>query len=420
MATILLVDDDVTTQIVLQDALEREGHEVKTADDGKAGLLAVQQLHPDVVICDWMMPEMDGLAVCEQIKANSELATIFFILLTARERVGDRVRGLDSGADDFLSKPIETEELLARVRAGLRVQNLTRTLSQTNHRLKQTVSQLKKTQAQLIQSEKMSSLGQLVAGIAHEINNPVSFIHSNIEPLQVYVADLIELLDLYRQEVTEPSLRIREMWEAVEPEFIKEDASKILTSMQSGSDRIRQVVLSLRNFSRLDEQGRKSAEIHQCIESALSMLQHRWQPNGTPLIQIVKEYSELPLVDCYAREINQVFLQILENAIDVLISDSSDEKVALQPAIHIRTQLLKNERVSISIVDNGPGITDARKDRIFDPFFTTKPVGKGRGLGLFVAYQIVVEQHGGRIACISQPENGVEFKVELPVKLAFA
>ena len=420
MATILLVDDDVTTQIVLQDALEREGHEVKTADDGKAGLLAVQQLHPDVVICDWMMPEMDGLAVCEQIKANSELATIFFILLTARERVGDRVRGLDSGADDFLSKPIETEELLARVRAGLRVQNLTRTLSQTNHRLKQTVSQLKKTQAQLIQSEKMSSLGQLVAGIAHEINNPVSFIHSNIEPLQVYVTDLIELLDLYRQEVTEPSLQIREMWEAVEPEFIKEDASKILASMQSGSDRIRQVVLSLRNFSRLDEQGRKSADIHQCIESALSMLQHRWQPNGTPLIQIVKEYSELPLVDCYAREINQVFLQILENAIDVLISDSSDEKIALQSAIHIRTQLLKNERVSISIVDNGPGITDAMKDRIFDPFFTTKPVGKGRGLGLFVAYQIVVEQHGGRIACISQPEKGVEFKVELPVKLAFA
>ncbi|MGK7903763.1 MAG: response regulator [Hormoscilla sp.] len=416
MATILLVDDDITTQMILQDALECEGHEVSTADDGEAALLMARKLHPDLMICDWMMPEMDGLTVCQQMKVDPDLATTFFILLTAREQVEDLVEALDSGADDFLSKPVEIKELLARVRAGLRIQNLTHKLSQTNQRVQHTLSELKKTQGQLIQSEKMSSLGQMVAGIAHEINNPVSFIHSNIDQLQISIQDLIELLHLYQQELPHPSDQLQEKLEEIEPEFLMEDVPKILTSMKSGSDRIREVVLSLRNFSRLDEEGLKYVNIHQGIDSTLLMLQHRLHPEGQDIVKVIKEYGKLPQVECYAKELNQVFLQILENAIDAFESVPDKEKQANIPTIHIRTKSLKEERVLVTIADNGPGIAESMKENIFDPFFTSKTVGKGRGLGLFISYQIIVEQHGGTINCVSSPERGAEFQIELPIK----
>lgn len=416
MATILLVDDDITTQMILQDALEYEGHEVSTADDGKAALLMARELHPDLMICDWMMPQMDGLTVCQQLKADPNLATTFFILLTAREQVEDLVEALDSGADDFLSKPLEIKELLARVRAGLRIQSLTRKLSQTNQRVQQTLSELKKTQGQLIQSQKMSSLGQMVAGIAHEINNPVSFIHSNIDHLQISIQDLIEVLHLYQQELPHPSKKLQEKLDDIEPDFLMHDVPKILNSMKSGSDRIRQVVLSLRNFSRLDEEGLKYVDIHEGIDSALLMLQHRLQPDGQDMVKVIKEYGgELPQVECYARELNQVFLQILENAIDAFESVPNKEKQANIPTIHIRTKLLKSDLVLVTIADNGPGIPSSKKEKIFDPFFTTKTVGKGRGLGLFISYQIIVEQHGGNI-CLSSRERGAEVKIELPIK----
>jgi len=422
MAKILVIDDDVTVQIVLQDLLESEGHEVAIAFDGKDGLSQAQDHLPDLIICDWMMPYIDGLEVCRQLKANSELATVFFILLTAREELDDRVKGLDNGADDFLSKPIETEELLARVRAGLRLRGLTQ-------QLEGTLQDLQQTQTQLVQSEKMSSLGQLVAGIAHEINNPITFIYSNLTHVQSYGSDLIDLLRLYQKELKNPSPEILQKQQEIDLDFLLDDLFKILFSMRTGSDRIRQIVVSLQDFSRTDRSGWQPVDVHVGLDNTILMLQHRLPAReGRPDIKIIKEYGNLPQVECYAGLLNQAFLNILNNAIDALelsglscvlseeeFKDES-EIYYLKPTIKVHTEVLDNNRVLITIADNGTGMSEAIKLRIFDPFFTTKPVGDGTGLGLSISYQIVVQQHKGELKCVTALGAGTEFRIEIPIR----
>jgi len=415
MAKILAVDDDITVQIILQELLESEGHEVLLADDGEAALRQTQKLQPDLIICDWMMPKLDGLEVCRRIKADPQLATIFLILLTIREQIADRVQGLDSGADDFLSKPIEPNELQARVRSGLR-------LRKSNKQLSQALYELKQTQSQLVQSEKMSSLGRMVAGIAHEINNPVTFIHGNLSHLENYTNDLLELVEDYQQEYPNPSPHLQNKIADVNLDFLSQDFPKVLASMKIGTERLRELVLSLRKFSRLDEAERKPVDLHEGIESALFLLQHRLLNSaGKPWIKIIKEYGNLPPFECYPEQLNQVFLHIINNAIDALEMDEEKEQDNSYysqniPTIKIKTTVQNNHQVFISIIDNGIGIKEAVKPRIFDPFFTTKPVGQGRGLGLSIAHQIVVKQHGGELECVSQPNIGTEMIIKLPFK----
>ena len=309
-------------------------------------------------------------------------------------------------------------------------------LKQKNHQLEQTLKQLGKTQAQLIQAEKMSGLGQLVAGIAHEINNPVSFIYGNIIYASEYAQKLLQLCSLYQAHYPEPVYAIAEFAEEIELEFMKEDFPHLLNSIQIGADRIRQIVLSLRNFSRLEESDIKRVDLHEGIDSALLILQHRLKENGrNRSIEIVKEYGKLPPVQCYAGQLNQVFMNILNNAIDAL-ADVRNRKLELAgatdaqrqdfpglplscsafPWIRIRTEVLENNRVAIAISDNGPGMAESVKFRIFDPFFTTKPVGKGTGLGLSISYQIVVERHGGTLRCMDAPGGGTEFAIEIPIR----
>ncbi|MEQ8972772.1 MAG: response regulator [Coleofasciculus sp. C1-SOL-03] len=415
MAKILAVDDDITVQIILQELLESEGHEVLLADDGEAALRKTQELQPDLIICDWMMPKLDGLEVCRRIKADPQLATIFLILLTIREQVADRVQGLDSGADDFLSKPIEPSELQARVRSGLRLRQLNQQLSQALHELKQ-------TQSQLVQSEKMSSLGQMVAGIAHEINNPVTFIHGNLSYIEDYSQDLFDLVESYQQEYPHPSPRLQDKITDVNLDFLSQDFPKVLASMKVGTKRLQELVLSLRKFSRLNEAERKSVDLHEGIEGALFLVQHRLSTSaGQPWIQIIKEYSDLPPFECYPGQLNQVFLHIINNAIDALERDTEKEPLnnylpQTIPTIKIKTTLQNNYQVIIRIIDNGTGIAERVKPRIFDPFFTTKPVGQGRGLGLSIAHQIVVNQHSGELDCVSQLDVGTEMIIKLPFK----
>jgi signal transduction histidine kinase len=306
--------------------------------------------------------------------------------------------------------------------------------------LEHTLHELQETQTQLIQTEKMSSLGLLVAGIAHEINNPVSFIYGNIPHATQYTQDLLHLIDLYRQEYPQPTPIIQAEEESIDLDFISEDLPKLMNSMQMGAERIRQIVLSLRNFSRLDKAAREPVDLHQGIDNTLLLLQHRVKAKaGRPKIEIVKEYGELPLVECYAGQMNQVFMNILGNAIDAL-EELNDERLQVEsykfegslkskveslnnnvqsttPCIRIDTQLKDDNTVLIRIADNGPGMTAQVQQQIFDPFFTTKSVGQGTGLGLSISYQIIVDKHGGQLKCVSTPGEGTEFWIELPVML---
>ncbi|MGH1396842.1 MAG: GAF domain-containing sensor histidine kinase, partial [Trichormus sp.] len=285
-------------------------------------------------------------------------------------------------------------------------------------KLEKTLMQLQETQTKLIQNEKMSSLGQLVAGIAHEINNPVNFIHGNLSHAHEYTEQLLKLLALYQNYYPQPHSEISEVIEAIDLDFVIEDLPKIISSMQVGADRIRSIVLSLRNFSRLDESENKLVNIHEGINNTLLILQHRIKP--TPDfsgVEIVKDYGNLPLIECYAGQMNQVFMNVISNAIDAL-QDQWSNNNSIKPRICISTQISPEQsRLLIRIADNGPGMTEEIKRRIFDPFFTTKSVGKGTGLGLAISYQIIVEKHNGVIDCVSELGKGTEFWIEIPIKL---
>jgi PAS domain S-box-containing protein len=300
--------------------------------------------------------------------------------------------------------------------------------------LEQALQELQETQTQLIQTEKMSSLGLLVAGIAHEINNPVSFIYGNIPHATQYTQDLLHVVELYQQCYPNPAPAIQAEVEKIDLNFLNQDLPKVMESMQIGAERIRQIVLSLKSFSRLDKTAREAVDLHQGIDSTLLLLQHRLKAKAErPKIEVIKDYGDLPLVECYVGQLNQVFMNILSNAIDALeealstksedeISDAQSGMLALQvaqrnPTLRISTEVAEDNRVLIRIADNGPGIPPQVQQQIFDPFFTTKSVGKGTGLGLSISYQIVVEKHGGQLKCVSTPEEGTEFCIELPMKL---
>lgn len=279
--------------------------------------------------------------------------------------------------------------------------------------LEQTLQELKHTQSQLIQSEKMSAIGQMIAGIAHEINNPVSFIYSNFHYANDYIQDLLGLLNLYQESYPNPVELIQDKIDAIDLDFLLEDLPKVLNSMQVGADRIHQIVLSLRNFARTDQVVMQSVDIHEGIDNTLLLLKHRLKASGnSPAIEVVKDYGELPKVECFAGQLNQVFMNLLSNAIDAL--DEVSHRIG---CITIRTTMnADNSSVIIQIADNGSGMTENVLAKLFDPFFTTKPPGKGTGLGLSISYQIVVERHGGILKCDSIPDKGTDFWIEIPLK----
>ncbi|MBP0020902.1 MAG: GAF domain-containing protein [Cyanobacteria bacterium SBLK] len=299
-------------------------------------------------------------------------------------------------------------------------------LEKTLQELQDIHQQLLDTQTQLIQSEKMSGLGQLVAGVAHEINNPVNFIHGNLAHAEQSIQDLIEILNLYDRHYPEPVQEIQEQAKAIDLEFTLKDLPNILDSMRSGSHRIQEIVQSLRNFSRLDESDRKTVDLHEGINSTLLILGDRLQEKKDGFgVRVVKNYGNLPPIDCYPGQLNQVFMNLMTNAIDVLEErdrQRSPEEIRAKPnKISITTEIASSELIAephliVRIADNGTGITPENRERLFDPFFTTKPIGKGTGMGLAISYQIIVERHGGYLTYQSELGQGTEFIIELPLE----
>ncbi|MBW4494730.1 MAG: PAS domain-containing protein [Oscillatoria princeps RMCB-10] len=345
------------------------------------------------------------------------------IYLTTKDVCRDasgNVIGLIGVARDITHR-VQAEEALQRSAAQLKEQAL---------QLERALQELQRTQAHLIQTEKMSSLGQMVAGIAHEINNPVNFIYGNLQYTEAYMEDLLKLVRLYQRLYPHPDADILEEIEATDLDFIQEDLPRMLGSMKMGAERIRDLVLSLRIFSRLDEAETKAVDLHEGIESTLVILKNRFQNK----IEVIKEYGNLPRVECYPGPVNQVFMNILSNAIDALETQPEPRIIWIRtdlghgdgfmghgedssqfPTPNARRPTPDAQFALIAIADNGPGIPPAIQDKIFDPFFTTKPVGKGTGLGLSICHQIV-EKHGGQIKVRSQPGQGTEFRIAIPLK----
>lgn len=424
---ILIVDDNPANLGVLSDLLDGAGFEVWAAKSGQVALERVAYAQPDLILLDVMMPGIDGFETCRQLKANSEVADIPVIFMTALGDSHSKVTGINAGAVDYITKPFEQEEVVARVKLHLRLHHLSRDLATANATLEQRVAErtqalqdalddLKRAQVQLVQTEKMSSLGQLVAGVAHEINNPVNFICGNLNHAQEYGEQLLEVVQLYQHHYPAPVPEIADKLTDWDLAFVLEDLPKLHRSMELGANRIKELVHSLRAFSRLDHGEMQGVDIHQGIDSTLMILHCRLKAKGDrPTIQIVRDYQAPTHLGCYPGPLNQVFMNLLSNAIDAL-EDCTGEG-AIAPKIEIRTRKLDHGWVEVAIADNADGITAEQQAQLFEPFFTTKPIGKGTGMGLAISHAIVTENHQGKLLCHSTPGQGTTFLVQFPYVL---
>ncbi|MDY6937697.1 MAG: hybrid sensor histidine kinase/response regulator [Cyanobacteriota bacterium] len=418
---ILVVDDELDNLKFFSTVLCNRGYRVRQATSGEVAMRAVRLEPPNLILLDIMMPQMDGYEVCRQFKTDLTLPDIPIIFMSALGNGFDKAKAFNVGGVDYITKPVQVEEAIARIEHQLTIRRLQTQLQKKNRSLEQTLDRLKKTQVKLIEREKMSGLGTLVAGIAHEMNNPANFIYGNIDPASEYARDLFSLLELYQHHYPQPVPEIEEAIEALDLEYIQEDFPKLLQSLNHGASRIRDIVTDLRCFASLDCAPLKIADFHRGLESTLQLLQHRLRAtNHRPEIEVRCEFDRLPPLEYYPAQLNQVFWHLLNNAIDAI--ETRIEKRALDtkfrsppPLIDIRTTLLDRNWVEIRIADNGVGIPKNTQTRIFEPFFTTKLVGAGMGLGLATSYSIVVEQHGGNLEFETQVDGGTEFIVQLPV-----
>ena len=415
---ILIVDDSSTNLSVLSQALKTAGYKVKVAVDGKSAIEMLEKCAidptknplPELILLDVQMPGIDGFETCRQLKANQVTAVIPVIFMTALADAESKIKGLSLGAVDYITKPFEQDEVIARVNIHWRLKQLTDNLEQ---QVTERTRALQQAQVQVVQQEKLSALGQLVAGVAHEINNPLSFMVSNIAPAKEYLADITEVLRLYQKHYPEPAPDIAIKIDEIDLEFVIEDFSHLLDSMQVGTERIKDISLSLRNFARSDVDTATAIDLHETLDSTLLLLKHRLKNRGDrPTIEVIQNYGELPPIKCYPGPMNQVFMNLLANAIDAV--EEAWEKDQRCLTITISTEVLRESAI-VRIADNGLGMTDEIQKHLFEPLFTTKAVGKGTGLGLSIAQQIVTDKHGGQLCCKSLAGKGTEFAIVLPI-----
>ena len=412
---ILVVDDEPDIEALISQKFRREIRKDEYlftfASNGKEAYQKIvepgRSVGFDMVLTDINMPVMDGLELLSELaKLKQPPKTV---VVSAYSDMNNIRCAMNRGAFDFVTKPISFQDLTLTIRKTLKAVD--------RERLVQT--QLAQAKVQLVQSEKMSALGQMVAGVAHEINNPVNFIYGNLSPARSYVKDLLELIRLYQNNYPQPTDDIQDCMEEIDLDFLQQDLFKLFDSLSVGAERIRELVLSLRNFSRLDESERKKVDVHEGIDSTLLILGSRLKATEErPAIELVCEYGELPMVECYPSQLNQVVMNLVANAIDAIdecYQLGTVEKADGSNVIRLSTAVLNDRWVRIAIADNGPGISEETRSKLFDPFFTTKPVCKGTGLGLSISYHIIVVKHRGRLMCESVLGEGTTFVVELPM-----
>ncbi len=371
----------------------------------------------NLIIADYDYREIDYNIIL-QILQQRGLEVPLILIATAIE-VEAAVSAIKLGVSDVVIKD-NLVKLKDSVEQELKKAEL-RALYSIQQKYDRALQELQNAQKQLVENEKMSSLGRLLAGIAHEINNPANFIYNNLNFADDYIQDILKLLQLYRKYYCNPVAEIEEYEKEIEWDFVQEDLPKTLSSMKLGTERIRDLIVGLRHFSRHDRNNMQPAEIHEIIDSVLMILQHRLKPHGKKSgIKIIKNYTQIPAVKCYPGELNQVFMNLIANAIDALeekVENNTAQTDSSIPCIKVSTKLNENNsNVIIIISDNGHGISSEHQDKIFNAFFTTKAVGKGTGFGLSISYQIVVEKHGGKLECFSEVGKGTEFRIEIPIQ----
>ncbi|MEM9925960.1 MAG: response regulator [Cyanobacteria bacterium P01_D01_bin.50] len=424
--SILIVDDTPNNIRLLFDVLDSAGFDISVVRNGETAIKKLHHIQPDLILLDVMMPGIDGFETCRRIKSNPETKDIPIIFMTALSDTEHKVGGLKIGAIDYITKPIQVEEVLARVNVHLNLRNAQLQMQQevierkkTEVELRETLASMQQMQTQLIQCEKMSALGNLVAGVAHEINNPLGFLNGSIRNAKDNVQDLFEHIQLYQQEYSEPTDTICEHAEDIDLEYLNEDLPQIFDAMQKAINRIKNISNSLRTFSRGDTEQKVNANLHEGIDSTLLILKYRLKANDKrPAIEVVTNYGDLPQVECFPGQLNQVFMNLLANAIDALEESNKELNFNQIKASYNKITIKTCEQdnfVNISIADNGKGISESVKQKIFDHLFTTKEVGKGTGLGLSLARQIIVEKHGGSLKVNSELGKGTEFIISIPV-----
>ncbi len=430
-AIILAVDDNPKNLKVLCSAIANMGWEILVATDGESAIEQAKYAQPDLILLDIMMPGIDGFETCQILKGNSITQEIPIIFMTALSETVDKVRGLSLGAVDYITKPFQPEEVITRINIHLKLRLLTQELAIQNMelekrvqertaKLSQVLQELHQSQLQLVQYEKISSLGKLVAGVAHEINNPLTFIEGSLNYLENFLSDFIYHLKLYQKYYPNPVEQIVEDAIDIELDKMILDIPNLLSSINEGVERISKISNSLRIFSRSDIFHKTSFDIHEGLDSTLILLKYRLQNSKNRFgIEVIKNYENLPKIRCYPGQLNQVFMNIISNAIDAI--DEAAKKALksekeIKYIIDIFTSVNSTSTsVIISIKDNGPGIPQEIKERVFEQFFTTKAVGKGTGLGLSISQEIIEQRHEGKLSCFSELGQGTEFVIELPI-----
>lgn len=448
-AVILIVDDNPANLGVLFDCLDQAGFETRVARDGENALQKVAYELPDLILLDVMMPGIDGFETCQRLKSNPATHEIPVIFMSSLSEPIDRAKGLNLGAVDFMTKPVQREEVLARIHLHLKLRKLTQTLATQNDVLKREVEvraatelalqqltekleqrvesrtselskalqDLQQAQVQIVQTEKLAILGQIMAGVAYEINNPVGFIASNLRHAEEYLKDIHAHLLVQQQCCTPPTPPVRDHAQAIELDYLLEDFPKLMAGMRVGVERIQNISLSLHNFVRTEQSTKLPTNLHEGLDSTLLLLKHRLKGmRGYAEIEICREYGKIPLVTCYPGQLNQVFMNILTNAIDALEEAMCQGRSDRSPLIRIRTLPVTHDRVQIHIEDNGLGMTAEVSQYLFDPMFTTKPVGKGTGLGLSISRQIIEVKHQGNLNFSTTEGEGSRFEIDLPIE----